>query len=60
VRLVVSHLLAIVIAASYLTLGVAVPDAARSVWWAYGLLSFVLAVTNYSMTRRSDGSSRRR
>jgi hypothetical protein len=61
VKLVASHCLAIIVAASYLTLGVAQPAAARNVWWAYGLISFALAVVNYSLTRNGhDRTPRRR
>lgn len=56
-KLVSSHLLGLVVASSYLTLGVSAPATARGVWWEYGLVSFVLAVVNYSLTKGRDGRS---
>lgn len=46
------HVLTIVIATSYLTLGVAAPSKARSVWWAYAIITLALAVTNLVLERR--------
>lgn len=54
-KLVSSHLLGLVVAASYLTLGIFTPDTAQNVWWVYGLLSFGLAIVNYSLTKGRDG-----
>lgn len=46
------NVLMVIAASSYVTLGVANSDAARELWWVYGLLSFVLAVWNLMLERR--------
>lgn len=42
----------VAVASSYLTLGAFSPRDARSLWWLYGLLTFVLAVTMILLERR--------
>lgn len=46
------HVLAIVIATSYLTLGIAEPDTAGSLWAVYALVTFVLAAINLMIEQR--------
>ena len=40
------HVLTCFVAVSYLTLGLANPDAASRLWWVYGLLTLGLAGAN--------------
>lgn len=45
-RLLRLHLAIVVVASSYLTLGVFAPTQARNLWAPYALLMFTLAVVN--------------
>lgn len=40
------YLITIVVAASYLTLGVFDPGTAEDLWWQYGIVSLVLGILN--------------
>lgn len=42
----------VAVASSYLTLGAFSPRDARSLWWLYGLMTFVLALTMILLERR--------
>lgn len=39
----------IVIATSYVTLGIFAPDTAKQLWWAYAAVTFALALVNIVM-----------
>jgi hypothetical protein len=41
-----------IIASSYLTLGIFVPEKASALWWEYGLITFVISVTSLLVERR--------
>lgn len=49
---VLLQLFTVVVASSYLTLGVFSPDRAGELWWQYAIVTFVLAVANLIVLRR--------
>lgn len=49
------NLVACIVAASYLTLGIAAVEQAEKWWWAYGAITFILALSNLIMERNTDG-----
>lgn len=46
------QMVTVIVASSYLTLGVFSPDDARRLWGVYAVVSFVLAVVNLVWERR--------
>lgn len=53
-----SHLAALVLAASYLLLGVASADTARAWWAPYAVVTLIFAVLNITLERRHVRSPR--
>lgn len=49
------HLSLVIVATSYLTLGVFSPDDARELWWQYGVVSLVLAAVSLWKETRKRG-----
>lgn len=49
----------VVVASSYLTLGVFDSSHARKYWWAYGILVLILSISNLVCSRRRYRRARR-
>lgn len=45
------HLLAVTLATSYITLGIANTESARSLWAIYAAVTFVLSLSSYTLER---------
>jgi hypothetical protein len=54
------NIVLVAISASYLTMGVANPDLASSLWWVYALASGLLSSLNLWLAHRADKRARLR